>query len=107
MVATLFDVLSETAHAVLYDENETLKQKDGNYHFKNSHPQEPYIVVPKNRMTYLQFKELKTAKQQGHFVNTKTNLEQVLGENILADLQPNQTYWTICDKLFAVSIIKK
>ena len=107
VVATLYDVFSGGAHAVLYDEDKTSQQNDQNYYFKNSYPNEPYIMVPENRMTYWQYKKLDGANRRGQFTATRNNIQRILGHNISTNLKPNQTYWIICDQLFTISIRRK
>ena len=104
-MAQVYDHFSEMAHAVLYDKDETARKNDGNFHFKNSYPTEPYIIVPKNRVTYVMYQRLQ--RNIANHSAILTNFQQKLQVPITADMQPTGSYWTIHDVLFAISIKKK
>ena len=90
----------------------TSSKNDKNYYFKNSYPAEPYITVPKNRVTYIQYKTLENHINQNDIymfhqdlANFQQKLQQVV--DYPPNMQPNGTYWTIYDDLYAISIYKK
>ena len=92
-------------HVVLYDEYETKSNNDDNYYFKNSNPKEPFIIVPKNRVTYKMYHRL-----QNHI----HMIPQINGRfyrklRTFPDFEMNLTgtYWTIYDDFYAISIKKK
>ena len=90
---------------MLYDEDETARRNDGNFHFKNSYPTEPYIIVPKNRVTFTMYEILKQ-NISTHPVTLKS-FQLTLQHQVTADMQPTGSYWTIHDVLFSISIKKK
>merc|ERR1712048_1236115 len=59
IIANLVNVngaAGSVSHAVLFDKNKTDSQNDDQYYFKNSYgPNEPYIIIPKNRGTFQHF----------------------------------------------------
>ena len=93
-------------HAVLYDEDLTISKSDGNYYFKNSYPNEPYIIIPKDRVTYFQFDQLKNAQSPQEYSNWLKDWEQQLKHKVTANMSPSGTYRTIFDNLYYVSIEK-
>ena len=103
IVAQVYDQHNRLMHAVLYDEDKTSHKNDGKYYFKNSYPAEPYIIIPKNRVTYMQYEELKNV-DNGQFRTLKKSWENQLGCKMTENLQPRRIYWTIYDKLFEISI---
>ena len=105
MVAQVSDPFSGSFHAVLYDEVETAQRNDENYYFKNSYPSQPYITVPKDRATYLQYRELQQNLQaQAQFIQ---HYQRVLGQQPTFNMDPNGTYWTIYDDIYAIAMIRK
>ena len=106
MVAQVYDHFHEMAHAVLYDEDVTARKNDGNYYFKNSYPAVPYIIVPKDRVTYNQYEMLKRTRSRQQYQYVLQQWQQKIGQNISANLHPTAAYWTIYDFLYAISIEK-
>ena len=114
MVCQVYDHFHGMAHAVLYDEDETTRKNNGKYYFKNSYKREPFITVPKDRVTYYQYNMLKNTYSQGRrhqnsirFRRLIKNWQNSIGHKMTANLRPRQTYWTICDHLYAIFIEKK
>ena len=105
LVAQVYDQFRKIMHVVLYDEDETNSKNDGNYYFKNSHPAEPFIVVPKNRVTYKMYQALQNhihmiSQVNGQFYRTLQTFPDF-------EMNLTGTYWTIYDDFYAISIKKK
>ena len=105
VVAEVFNQYSGLMHAVLYDPAETASKADGNYYFKNSYPAEPFITVPKNRVTYGQYDKLYNTRPGPDRDNLLKSWEKTLG-TLDVKLYPRSQYRTIWNNMYAVSIHK-
>ena len=70
---------------------------------KNSYKNEPWIIVPKKRVTHCQYEELKNHQSPSDLL---LKWGKMLKMKLEADLSPSAKYWTISDQLYEVSITK-